>query len=323
MSMDNTIIQQGVFVATAAAEIIQLRSDVDWMEVINFTTTTAAGADTGVKYYWQRGLADDAAFEYIKDAGTQALEFDTIVVDGFTRIDSSGNPDFPINANLTQINAAAPPQVLSGVTAPLVAGDAVRFVNVPGAQQFGGVDFTIDNINPNVSFDLPYGPTIVTTGAVVGSYYPIRYQPIYYPRRRFITSITQTSPAVVLLTVTHGYTVGQVIRFKVPAAYGMVEMNNLTGTILELEPGAVPNAVSVEIDATGFNAFAWPVTADVPFTPAQVVPLGEDSTLGITLNDATENEAFIAMRLGTGTHGPSGVATDVIFWRAGKSFSTE
>ena len=316
--MSNAIIQQGRFTSTGNAEYLNLRADIDWMEVLNYTTATAGGAGTGVKFYWQRGLGDDTAFEYQKLAADESITFVT-VAPGFTRIDTSGNPDAAINANLTQINGAAPPIVLTGVTAPLVEDDVVRFVNVPGAQQFGGVDFTVDTIVANTSYRLPFAPTIVTTGAVVGSYYPVRFSPLYYPRRRFITSITQAAAAVVVLTVTHGYTVGQKVRFQVSADYGMVEINNLTGTITAID--AATNSITTDIDSTGFTAFAWPLTADVPFTHAQVIPVGEDSTLGITLDDATRNTGEIQMRLAAGVDAPAGVLNDVIYWRAGKSFS--
>jgi hypothetical protein len=38
--------------------------------------------------------------------------------------------------------------------------------------------------------------------------------------------------------------------------------------------------------------------------------------------DATVNRAFLGMRLAAGITSPAGTAEQVIFWRAGKSFST-
>lgn len=317
--MANTEILQGRFTSAGVITNIPLPIDVDWMEVTNQTTMIAGGAGTGVLFNWQRGFADDTGIEYQKEAVTGSMNNVWMANNGFTRIDTSQNPDGAINANLTSISGAAPPIVATGVTAPLVAGDSVRFVNVPGAQQFGGVEFTVDTIVAGVSFRLPFAPTIVATGAVVGSYYPVRWGPIYYPRRRFITSITQAANAVVVMTVTHGFTVGQRVRFQVPAGYGMTEINNLTGTITAVN--LVTNAITTDIDSTLFTAFAWPLTAAVPLTHAQVVPVGEDSTLGVTLDDATDNVSNIFMRLATGVDSPAGVLNDVIYWRAGRSFN--
>ncbi len=319
--MSNAIIQQGRFTSTSEAVYLNLRADIDWIEVRNMTTLTAGGAATGVKFEWQRGMDADTGIEYTKLAADDSITIGVLAAGGFTRLDTSENPDGPLNANLTQINAGAPPVVLTGVTAPLIDNDVVRFVNVPGAQQFGGIDFTVDTIVANTSFELPFAPTIVTTGAVVGSYYPVRFNPVYYPRRRFITSISQAANAVIVMTVTHGYTVGQKVRFHVSADYGMNEINNLTATITAIAAGA--NSITIDIDTTAFTAFAWPLTAGVPFTPAQVVPVGEDSTLGITLDDATRNTAEIQMRLAGGTHSPAGDTNDVIYWIAGKSFSVD
>ena len=321
--MSNAIIQQGRFTQNAVAAVpvfLNLRADIDWIEVINMTTLTAAGAATGVKYYWQRGMADDTGIEYTKLNADSSITIGVLAAGGFTRLDTSGNPDGAINANITRIQAANAGTLIN-VTAGLQENGVVRFVNVPGAQQFGGVDFTIDTIIANTSFQTPFAPNIVNTGVIVGSLYPVRFNPLYYPRRRFITSITVAAAAVVVMTVTHGYTVGQKVRFQVSADYGMREINNLTGTITAID--AATNSITTDIDSTAFTAFAWPLTADVPFTPAQVIPVGEDSTLGITLEDATRNTGEIQMRLAAGTHSPAGAISDVIYWRAGKSFSVD
>lgn len=319
--MSNAIIQQGRFTSTGTAEYLNLRADIDYIEIVNETVATAGGAGTGVRFEWRRGMNDDTGFEYTKLAADDSITLEVLAAGGFTRLDTSGSPDGPLNANLTGINGAAPPVVATGVTAPLIDNDVVRFVNVPGAQQFGGVDFTVDTIVANVSYELPFAPTIVATGVVVGAYYPVRFNPIYYPRRRFITSITQAANAVVVLTVTHGYTVGQKIRFRVPVEYGMVEIDNLTATITAINVGA--NSMTIDIDTQAFTAFAWPLTADVPFTHAQIVPVGEDSTQGITLDDATRNTAEIQMRLAAGVDSPAGAVGDVIWWKAEKAFSVD
>ena len=66
--MASTIIQQGSFTSDGTAKTLNIRSDIDWMEVFNATvadddTTTTA---IGVQYYWQRGMASDTGIEYKK-----------------------------------------------------------------------------------------------------------------------------------------------------------------------------------------------------------------------------------------------------------------
>jgi hypothetical protein len=78
----------------------------------------------------------------------------------------------------------------------------------------------------------------------------------------------------------------------------------------------------LNIDSTSFTTFAFPTYLYTPFTPAEVVPVGD--TAGGTLAGATLNQGYIGMLLGSlgavsGT--PTGVANDTIYWVAGKSFN--
>lgn len=316
MALD-TVMFQGSFTSTGVTAQINFRSDIDWMRVINLTTTAAGGADTGSEFFWAKGFPDGYGIEYIKTAATNALASAYITSGGFTRIDSSGYPDKAINATVTAISNAAIPIVSATSTAGLVAGDVVRFVNVTGAQQFGGMEFTIDTVVANTSFRLPYAPQIVA--GTTGSFYPIKWGSIFYPRRRIPGFISQAANAVILPTVTHGYTVGQKVRFQIPEEFGMVELNGLTGTVIAVD--LTVNSFTVDIDTSGFTAYAWPLSAAAPFTPAQIIPVGEAVEYNTSLDDATRNTSVIAMLLSAGTNSPAGVNTDVIFWQAGKTFN--
>jgi hypothetical protein len=78
----------------------------------------------------------------------------------------------------------------------------------------------------------------------------------------------------------------------------------------------------VNIDTTGFTAFAFPLIAAVPCNFAVVKPLGEDSaTAPNVLADATENQSYIGIELSAGAQSPAGVVGDVIYWKAYKSFN--
>jgi len=318
----DTGIFQGRFTSAGTAVGLSFRSDIDWINIYNTTTLAAGGAGTGVEYKWMRGFPAGAMIRYQKLAADDSMLPAYVAAGGFTLIDTSDQTLGALNNTVTTISGAAPPLVSAASTAGLSDGDVVRILNVPGAQQFGGIDFTIDNLVLNTQFDLAYAPVIVTTGVVAGgTFRRVPYDPIFYPRRRYISGITQAANAVVALTVTHGFTVGQVVRFEVPAAFDMTEIDRLTGTITAVD--LVNNTVTVDIDSTAFTAFAWPLTTAGAFTPAQLVPVGEDSTsaVGITLDDATDNQAAIGIRLEAGADSPAGVLNDVIYYVAGKSFA--
>lgn len=325
--MDNTIIQQGRFTSTGAAKTLAIRSDVDWMYTFNYTQSLAAtaGSDQTIYCYWQRGMAANTGLTYTKTVTTLALVPRQLTA-GFTLIDSSSNPVGALNATTTAISNAAIPVVSNSGTNGLLAGDVVRIINTTGAQQLGGFDFTVGhNTLTSGTFSLDYMSQIVA--GTTGSWRKISFDPLYYPRSRYITKITKASSAVVTLSVTHGYKVGQQVRFTVPAAYGMTQMDGLQGTITAIDTTATTgNTITVDIDSSAFTTFAFPLTAAVPFSPAVVVPIGEDTAQAISsgvdlLNDATINTGYIGIQLAGGAGSPAGANNDVIYWVAGKSFS--
>lgn len=328
--MDNTIIQQGRFTATGSAVTLQLRSDVDWIEVYN-TTIGAASQTTavGVKYKWFRGFPAGAKWTTFKSNAANAANLEQYLTSsGFTLIDSSAQTPGTLQATITAISNAAIPVVSNSGTNGLSAGDVVRLFDVASAQQVGGFDFTVGyNTLTTGTFSLDYMSQIVA--GTTGSWRKISFDPIFYPRRRFITKITAAASAVVTLSVTHGYKVGQVVRMVVPAAFGMVEMDGLQATITAINTTTTSgNTITLDIDSSAFTAFAWPLSAAVPFTAAEVIPMGEDTAAALDaavdiLSDATLNTSYIGLQLAGGASCPGGAASDVVYWVAGKSFSVD
>lgn len=328
--MDNTIIQQGRFTSDATAKILAIRSDVDWMRVYNITIAAASQTTAiGVEYYWQRGFPADAKWSYLKSNAAAAANLSQYITsNGFTLIDSSVQTPGVLTATITAISNAAIPVVTNSGTNGLSAGDVVRLINVAGAQQVGGFDFTVGyNTLSTTTFSLDYMSQIVA--GTTGSWRKLNFDPIFYPRRRTITKITKATQAVVTLSVTHGYKVGQLVRMVVPAAYGMIEMNGIQATIVAIDTTTTSgNTITIDVDSSAFTTFAFPLTADVPFTPAEVVPMGEDTAEALALSqdilsDATLNTAYIGMKLAGGANCPGGAASDVMYWVAGKSFSVD
>lgn len=326
--MDNTIIQQGRFTSDGENVTLSIRSDVDWMMVYN--TTEAAAAQTtalGVKYYWQRGFPAGAKWTTFKSNAANAANLEQYITSsGFTLVDDSDAPTYgTLNATITAISAAAIPVVTNSGTNGLVAGDTVRLTNVTGAQHLGGMTFTVGkNTLTTTTFSLDY--MVQIAAATTGSWSKLKNRSSFVPQRRFITSITQASQAVITMSVDHGYSIGNTVRLIVPAVYGMTQMNGLLGTVVDSTISAADNTITVDIDSTAFTAFAFPTTGAVPFTFAEVVPVGENTAEALAtghdiLSDATDNLGEIGMLLVAGANCPAGAANDVMYWVAGKSFS--
>ncbi len=96
-------------------------------------------------------------------------------------------------------------------------------------------------------------PTLVTPGFLV------------------ITAITTTNPMVITIVDSdyNTYVVGQLVHLSIPKAYRMVEANQQSGEILEIDG---LNFI-VSIDATNFSPFIVP-DPDSIITPVQPATLG-------------------------------------------------
>lgn len=322
--MDNTIIQQGSFTSTGVARTLVLRSDVDWIRTVNMSTAAAGVQNDTVEHYWQRGMAFGDAYVKVHTAASAILYNSTGLTLGtpqFYLIDSSSQPMGPAIAVTAGTNATRP-VYNTGNTGPLAAG-AIARVYGSAHTNLGGLDFSVDTINPNVSFRL--ANTIATApGVVAGANGFWRYvapdvatYKLFYPSNRVVANITQAANAVVTTLVDHGYTNGQAVRMNVGPACGMIQMDGLIGIV------TVVNAFSfsLNIDSTAFAAFNYPLPAAVPFTPAEVVPVGIAPASNLSLADATVNQSYVGIVLGAGQGSPAGVNTNVIHWVAGKSFN--
>lgn len=325
--MDNTIIQQGSFTADGNNLIISLRSDIDWMRVYNLTEL-AAQNDESVIFFWQREqvAAGVDGIRWFKSGGSDNIEVITMTADEFSLIDSSTS--LPGAAVATTAGSdVVQPIINTGTTSGLATGSIVRLMNTANWLFLGGVDIEIDTVTPATNFRFRFAlDRAPGTIQGAGEYRIIPFDPIYYPRRRNIFDITAAAQAVVRFSVTHGYTVGQSIRFNVEAAFGMVELDGLVGNIVAVS--TANNTVTVDIDTTGFTAFASPLSATSDtVTWAHVVPLGMDTAQALAssvdiLADATENLSVLGMELVAGANQPAGQNNDVITWIAGKSFAT-
>lgn len=348
MALD-TILQQGRFTADGSAKILQIRSDLDWIKVYNETAAAQAAADLGYEFYYQRGMTPGRGVVWTK-LGTVANDPVTVgqiaAGAGFTIIDSSINVP-GANTALTAITAANP-AVVTSAGHGLIVGDVVRFNTLDNQSQIGGMDFTVTAAG--ATFTIGNINLANSTASTAGFWRKIPYDPIYYPRRRFITWVENAVQPKVYMSVTHGYVVGQKVRFQFPggaAVWGnYAAMDGQEATIIAVgvaragsEPnnGGTANNIQVDFDTSSYGSWnvfgaanneGYPASTAVPFSPAQVVPLGEDTAEALSagtnlLSDATVNQSYIGVNLAAGTASPAGATSDVIYWVAGKSFSVD
>ena len=310
MSSPIRAILTGSFTSDGATKNISLPSGYDSFSMINITDLGSTASNTNVMRAQGTSLMPAGYGLYnpkTSGAATLALEVST-ATGGFTFIsDSAGLANGgSVALNGTEINQASPAVANSGTTTNLVDSvSVVRLFNTTGMLQVSGMDFTVGTIVASTSFQLKYlDSSGFAAAATSGQYRIINASPRYYPRNRYITKITQASSAVITLSVTHGYTVGQSVRIIVPDAFGMTEIDGLLGNITAIS--TANNTITVDIDSSAFTAFAFPTSAiaatGVSF--AQVVPVGEAAinsstqAYGNLLDDATDNVSFTGVSIG-------------------------
>lgn len=326
---NEAIIVSGSFTSTGAAQFLNLRFDPDWINVYNMTELAGGNALHGVQYYWQSSMGVNEALVTQRNAAANAVDItlaSVLAVPGVTFVDTSLAVDGAIIAG-TAISNATPPVVTTASTATLTTGDVVRLFNPTGAQQFGGYDFSIIVLN-GTTFSLVNGPTIVAGTNV--TFRRIAFNGGFYPRVRQIAKVTRAVNALVTFTVLHGYEVGEKIRFQVSSAYGMTQLDGLTGTVIATgtaDAGGSTNTVTLDLDTTAFTAFAFPLTAFAlanNYQYALATPYGENTAISLSLGtdilaDSVNDQSVIGISLGAGITSPAGTVGQNIIWRAGTS----
>lgn len=293
----------GTFVSDGTAVTLNVPTDVQEFDLINLSSVGSVAATTPVMWAkWMQGMDNGEALYVQKTNGAATLQaWTSTLTGGMTRIADSG--DLAPGPALAQTATSnADPIVVSTVnTGSLAVGDIVRLIDNTDAQQITNVDWTVTAINAGVSFTLGYTGTAPGSAGTGGFFRRIPFQEPFYPRRRFITAISQAANAVIELSVTHGFTAGQRVKIIVPEGWGMVEANNLYATITAIN--TTNNTITVDLDTSGFTAFAWPASAVAAggVSYPQVVPVGMAATSPYEnlLDDATFNTTFRGIVIGT------------------------
>lgn len=107
---------------------------------------------------------------------------------------------------------------------------------------------------------------------------------VFKPAIRLIASITNAQTPTVTTTFAHGYVDGTVVRFDIPPAVGMQQLNQQISPIIVTGP----TTFTITIDTTNYQLFAIPVGTgpQVDICPL-VVPIGSENN---TLKPALVNQ---------------------------------
>lgn len=309
MSIQGDLIAYGQYTSDGNPRTLEIPSGVSYIEVED-TTLWGTSPTAVVRSWWQEGDANNAARQ-MSEGGASALSAVAITTNGFLPVDYASAAIGGAVA-VTAVTAATPAVVSSASTAQV--GDIVRIYGTTGMLQIAGMDFTVTAVNPGVTQTLGYLPAAGFAAAATAGFIRILspYDLSYYPRKRYITAITAANPAVITLSVTHGYVVGQKVKIIVPTGFGMPEINGLVATITAINTAT--NTITTDINAAAFTAFAFPTSAVAAagVTHPHIIPNGEITTI---LTGAVANEGYRGMYLGSGVVGAN---NSVMRWKAFK-----
>lgn len=340
--MDGTILGQGTFTAVGGATTIAIPSNADFMWVKNFTQSGLQTANTGVNFYWQRGMAAGTGIVQFVNSSS-ALLSDTLKTGGFTLFDPSvTTSQFSAGVALTAVTNAVQPVISTTVTTGVVAASSTNpgsIVRV-NSKSFpdNGIDFTVSAVSAGASITLLSTAAQLATApgaaGTTGTYQILNFNALFYPRRRYVTNISVVGGLTTVATsVPHGLTPGQAVRFNIPSVSGMTQLNPTTANNY-LSPTVTTisatdaNIFTIDTDITSFTTFTWPTSTQAPSSFPAVTPVGENTanalvnagiqvpgvssaTLGSQifntntgiLADSTVNTGFLGMILGTGGAG--------------------
>lgn len=297
----------GQFTSDGTSQVLDLNPlhNILSVDLANITQFGSAAAATPVMTsHWELGYTNGWALRQLKTNGAATLQIPSMVTTlGISVLDTSDQTPGPLVATGTAISAANPAVVSDASTGTLLANSTVvRMFNTTGMLQIAGMDFTVGTVNAGVSFQLRYMNTTGFAVATNADWRIIPFDPQFYPRRRFITSITAAASAVITLSVAHNFVVGERVRiFNPDTNFGMPQINGQLGTITAVTTGAT-NTITVDIDSSGYTAFAFPTSAVAAagITFPQVIPVGES---GNVLTAATNNVSARRILIGSNALG--------------------
>jgi len=345
---------QGVVTSLGGNTPVMLPFLPSFIEISNVTRAVAANGVT--RAWWEIEMGQGAAMLTTTSAGpVDGTSFITTATGtGFQTYLAYASNLYGASQQVNLVTQAGAAAVTMVAPHGLVTGDVVIFQNLyqtatTGMQQLCNIPFVITRTGAT-TFTIP----INTTGGMYAAYNngtatvqatmkKVLYPFLYAPGTACIASITQANPMVVTTTSPHNFVVGQEVAFRIPAAYGMTQLNPFSLSTIPGSPGygyvtAVNSnvSVSINIDSTAFTAFAYPTVAQVEagLGPAMIVAAGDNNSGS---NQFGYNSPIIPTSVGTHTiNGPAiagayinntamgfvigsgvaGTAADTIYWRA-------
>jgi len=285
------------------AQVINLPFKPDAVQFWNYTVAGSAATSQNVASgYWDADMGQGFAIIQGYNA-TPTLIYDTVTSGGISTFSAGQMLQFGPTLTVSIITKASSAVVTTSTDHNLKSGDVVIFEGLyetatTGMPQIAGIPFTVTVID-DTSFSIPWNTNqsnyTAISGAATGTprVKKVLYPYLYFPGTVNISAITLGVTTTIDTTDAHNFVVGQEVAFRIPAAWGTVELNSLPNL---LTPGAPMygyviavtdyNTVVVNIDSSAYTPFFSNHTvASVPgLSFAQIVAVGDVNTGGVQIS---------------------------------------
>lgn len=309
------------------------------VELLNRTqiaalATPAARQDV-LRVVWNQDFSSTlTAVEFHTQAAT-TLNMTAVTANGISQYD--GTKSILLGAAIAGTTIVRGTGVFTTAAHGLQIGDTIQITNNVVMKQLGGNIFTVATVPSTTTFTVFNGaPGFFADAGFAAdetgfTLRKVIVGPLFYPQRGLIVAATKANGIVLSVAPNHGLTVGQQVRIRVPASFGMVQANNLQGVITAVSNSTTVSTITIgSIDSSAFSTFVWPAVTAVPLQFAYIIPIGSGPFPVVTppywsddtLLDATANVQFQGFTVGTGLFvvgaiGTTGVqAGDVFSWTA-------
>lgn len=334
------VIDGGSFTSDSTlAKQLALSDQPDLFWIRNRTAWGDDAAETSVESWWRKGMAGGSAQTVDQAVTTGILSSEAVTSGGFTFIDTANPPSFTALATTAITGNAGTFVVTMANTGSIAVGDYVRLYATTGELQIAGYTFQVTAVSVNTSITLGYMASAVSAGGLavfaadatagyVKKYIPNRM----YPRWAYVAMITQATQAVVYFTSKNDYTPGEILSFRVPNEFGMIEMNDVQARVLSVTNSSTVSSVTLDWDTSGYSTFAFPTSAQAAagVSPAVAVPSSSgvvpdngSATVpqipeGTNLRDAFDNRNKFIMDIGSNVITSSSAIYDWVAYKFDK-----
>ncbi len=305
---------KGKFTSNGLAHAVILPFVPDYIELINYTAAAAMTDDVLPFAWWDNSMGQ--GFAVVERSTGSALVSDIIIANGFSTFQAGLSLQYgPVVAHGGSpvseftISKASPAVVTTTGNHGLATGDVVIFSNLyqtatTGMQQIAGIPFTV-TVTGLTTFTINWDTsgsnytvfdTSTSTGNV-GSYKKVLYPALYFPGDLVVSAVTTGTTTIIKTTTQHNYQVGQEVGFRIPAAWGPIQLNELPNVVIPGSPiyGYVVSVTDfqtfvVNINSTGYAAFNANQTfaSFVGLKWPQVVAVGDVNTGGVSISAGSQ-----------------------------------